>query len=231
MMCSDLLSEFDNIKHGFCYNHEHGTYDEYCVSIENQLGKIFFPKLVHGDDVYVLDNYNSVSNVIEADAVITNLKNIAIGVKTADCLPILIYCDDIKYVAAIHSGWKSTIKNIVTKTIDRLINFGANVDNMYVVIGPAIAQDSYEVSDDFYINFKKNIPESVECFKHNNDKLYFDLSGLVLNQIKSCGVKMINFLNIDTFTSTNFPSYRGYCMNNVVRDGNFHRFISFVGLK
>ncbi len=75
----------------------------------------------------------------KADAVITNQKNLPIGVLTADCVPILI-CDKTKHlVAAIHAGWKGAYKDIISKVIQFMIKKGSNPINITAVIGPAIS--------------------------------------------------------------------------------------------
>ena len=74
----------------------------------------------------------------KADAVITNKKNLPIGILTADCVPILIYDDTSKNIAAIHAGWKGAYKGIIHKVINlsfaflfyRVVHFGRGCDGL-----------------------------------------------------------------------------------------------------
>ena len=81
----------------------------------------------------------------DTDALITDTPNIAIGVRTADCVPILLYADDIKAVAAIHAGWKGTINGIVDNAIDMLIDKGSVPTHIFACFGPSICRQCYEI--------------------------------------------------------------------------------------
>lgn len=104
---------------------------------------------VHGDTVAFIDdgNYRSVRTV-QADAMITTAPGIAIGVETADCVPVLLF-DPLKpAVAAVHAGWRSTVKKIVQKTVQRMQDeFGSDPSGMIAAIGPAIGPECYEVDE------------------------------------------------------------------------------------
>jgi len=84
----------------------------------------------------------------EADALITNVPGIAVGVETADCVPVLLF-DPVKpAVAAVHAGWRSTVKKIVQKAVHRMHEeFGSEPARMIAAIGPAIGPECYEVDE------------------------------------------------------------------------------------
>lgn len=90
----------------------------------------------------------------ETDALITQLHGIAPGVRTADCVPIILHAPDIKAVAAIHAGWKGTVGRIVSNTINKMIEMGADPERMYAAIGPCICGDCYEVSEELAQEFE-----------------------------------------------------------------------------
>ena len=91
---------------------------------------------------------------LTGDAMITNKRNIAISILTADCAPILIIEKKQKFVGAIHAGWKGAFKGIVKKTIQLLKKNGCSEKDMIACIGPCIKKNSYEVKDDFFKLFK-----------------------------------------------------------------------------
>ncbi len=104
---------------------------------------------VHGDHTVLADirNYRSV-RALQADAIISRTPGIAIGVETADCVPILLVDPATPAIAAIHAGWRSTVKKITRKTVERMRDeFGSNPAELTAAIGPAIGPECYEVDE------------------------------------------------------------------------------------
>ncbi len=104
---------------------------------------------VHGEAVVRITdlNYRDVRST-HADAVITNVPRMAVGVETADCVPILLFDPAKPAVAAVHAGWRSTVKKIVQKTVNRMSEeFGSDPGRMAAAIGPAIGPECYEVDE------------------------------------------------------------------------------------
>ena len=88
------------------------------------------------------------------DAFITCLPDVAIGVRTADCVPILLYDPVARAVAAVHSGWKGTVLNITEAAIAAMYStFGTDPCNLRAVIGPAIGPDSFQVGEEVVEQF------------------------------------------------------------------------------
>lgn len=93
-------------------------------------------------------------DITGVDALITNERGLRIGVKTADCVPILLYDAGHQAVAAIHSGWKGTVQNIIAATITRMKEeFSTDPADILAVIGPCIHVDAFEVGDEVYEKF------------------------------------------------------------------------------
>jgi len=104
---------------------------------------------VHGENIVTVDdlNFRDVRNV-HADALITNVPGIAIGVETADCVPVLLFDPVKSAVAAVHAGWKSTVRKIVQKAVHRMHEeFGSQPAQLIAAIGPAIGPECYEVDE------------------------------------------------------------------------------------
>lgn len=89
----------------------------------------------------------------ETDALLTTLRGLALGVRTADCLPVLLYARDIQAVGAVHAGWRGTLSGIVGKTVDELVKAGSKPENIIVRFAPAICGECYEVSQDLAERF------------------------------------------------------------------------------
>lgn len=109
----------------------------------------------HGTKVSVIRNSSIIPDTYGVDAIVTNVKGLTIGVKTADCVPILVYDNSQKVIAAIHSGWKGTIANITGCVIEIMRKeFDSSPRDIKAVIGPCIHLESFEVGDEVYHAFK-----------------------------------------------------------------------------
>ena len=106
-------------------------------------------KQVHSGIVADIDDTSAANEAVEADAAITNLKGVMLGVQTADCVPILVSEVNGKAIAAIHAGWRGTAARIAETTILRLREkFSIDPKDLMASIGPHIGVCCYEVGDD-----------------------------------------------------------------------------------
>jgi YfiH family protein len=160
---------------------------------------------------------------------ITNKRNIAISILTADCAPILIIEKKQKFVGAIHAGWKGAFKGIVKKTIQLLKKNGCSEKDMIACIGPCIKKNSYEVKNDFFKLFKDKNKKNVNFFTFKRKKIYFDLSEYIKSQFYENGVKKIDIIRKDTYTlKNNFFSSRRSKKN---KHNDYGRNISAIMIK
>lgn len=167
---------------------------------------------IHSNKVLVIENYNQETHNINADALITNLPNIILGVLTADCAPVLAYDKKQKIIAAIHIGWKGAYKNIIKNTINEMKNLGSNVENLILTVGPCIGPKSYEVGDEFFDYFlDKNDKYKIHFKKINKNKYFFNLPNFIYIKAIKYGIKKNNIWvsKEDTYLNKKlFFSYR-----------------------
>ena len=196
--------------------------------IKSNAKNIFLLHQIHSNKFVYINKKITFKSKPKADAVITNQKNIPIGILTADCVPILI-CDESKNViAAIHAGWKGAYKDIISKVIKFMIKKGSNHRSITAVIGPSISVKNYEVKEDFKRKFIKKDKKNNIFFRKKYKKLYFDLP----NYVKSCllknKIKNIELMNIDTFDIKNkfFSARRALKLNH----NDYGRNISIIML-
>ena len=91
------------------------------------------------------------------DALITNVPGYCVCVTTADCVPVLLYDKKQHVVAAVHAGWKGTVKHIVSHVMDHLNKmFGTQGEDVIACIGPSISLESFEVGDEVYDAFEES---------------------------------------------------------------------------
>jgi len=247
---SKKLSKFLEIKHGF-FNQKGGRSSGIYKSLNCGVGsndtkknvknnlKIVCKKIktssknlallnqTHSDKFYFINkNYKIKNKKFKGDALITNVNNIALGILTADCVPILIYDKNEKIISAIHSGWKGAYKGIINKVVKYLIKKGSKPKNLIAVIGPCITQKNYEVQKNFKDKFIKKDKQSKKFFKIIKNKTYFSLNNYVYSQLKKLGVKNLEIINKDTFEpKNNFFSARRSIRN---KENDYGRNISVI---
>lgn len=129
------------------------------------------------------------------DGYVTKEKDLPIGVKTADCVPILMEArnDDgeVIAVAAVHAGWRGTADKIAQEGIKKLCEVGAKNENIYVAIGPCIDECCYEVGNDFAEQIEIKLGQNYKnkfVVQKENGKLFANLKGMNFEILTSCGV-------------------------------------------
>ena len=163
----------------------------------------------------------------EADGIITNQKDLAIGILTADCVPLLLSDEKTGLIGAIHCGWKSIYKEIVHEAVKKMIDLGANVNNIKAALGPCLKQKSYEVDKDFMENIIAQNKEYKTLFSKKNEKKFlFNCSEYCILKLKAEGIKNIEVLPFDTYENSDlFFSYRrsiitkDYANNDPIDEG------------
>ena len=175
---------------------------------------------VHGCMVAVIDRPGVIREDLEGfDAFVTELPEVAIGVRTADCVPVLLYDPVRKVVAAIHSGWKGTVLRISQRTIELMERqFRCCAGHMRAVIGPAIGPDSFQVGEEVVARFRDSgFPmERIWSFHGQGDGTpmsgghHIDLFGSNRWLLEDAGVPPgnIQVSGIDTYTDESFFSAR-----------------------
>tara|TARA_B100000963_G_C22428927_1_gene581187 strand:- start:53 stop:805 length:753 start_codon:yes stop_codon:yes gene_type:complete len=170
---------------------------------------------------------NNYKKKIIADAMITQMKGISLGVLTADCVPIIIYDLKSNIVGCIHAGWKGAFSDIIYRTVNKIKKI--NSDNkIYACVGPCIGKNSYEVNNNFYKKFIKRSRNNKIYFSYKNKtKKFFDLRKFVADKLLELSV-IVDHINRDTFTEkSNFFSYRRSCN---LKQKDYGRCISAVRL-
>ncbi len=114
---------------------------------------IIRPVQTHSCNIGVIGEDGGISDFADTDALICFRRGMAIGVKTADCVPVLVFAPDIRAVAAIHAGWKGSLGGIVSRTMEMLADAGADMELIKAAMGPCISGRNYEVSQELAETF------------------------------------------------------------------------------
>ena len=188
--------------------------------------KLILMHQTHSNKVAVVKKENLNKKII-ADAMVTKVKGIFLGVLTADCVPIILYDANNKIIACIHAGWRGAFSDIIKKTIYKIKKMNSN-NKIYACIGPCIGKKSYEVDLIFY---KKSISKSYQnkkyFIKKNNRKKLFNLRRFVADKLVKFNVKL-DHINRDTYVEkSNFFSFRRSCK---LQQKDYGRCISVIGM-
>ena len=170
---------------------------------------------------------NNLKRKIDADAMITKIKGLALGVVTADCVPILIYDFNNEVVGCIHAGWKGAISDIIKNTVSKIKDLNSK-NKIFASIGPCIGKKSYEVDSAFYEKFLSESKKNKKYFSNKvKNKKLFNLRKFVADKLIELDVR-IDHVNYDTFSErNNFFSYRRSCK---LKQNDYGRCISVICL-
>lgn len=136
----------------------------------------------------------------EADAQFTTDKDVALVVRTADCVPALVYNTETGLILAVHAGWRGVENKILLKSL-KYLNLNKNL-NVYV--GPHILQKSFQVD----LEVKNKLQPRSDQFYEKDNKFYIDLKSILTQQIQTFAEFHIDSLDMDTQTDTRFNSFR-----------------------
>lgn len=146
----------------------------------------------------------------KADALVTATPGIAIATLAADCQPVLFYNPQAQVIGAAHAGWRGALGGVLEATLAAMEQIGARIDQTICVIGPSIAQASYEVGPEFFETFLDQDPTAERYFAQGpNDRLLFDMQGFSLGRLRSAGVAQAEWTRHCTYRDPKrFFSYR-----------------------
>ena len=250
MFFSKKLQKFKNLKHCFfsrkngvskgCYeslNCGLGSDDK----IENVLKNLEFvckkigckeKSLItlnqrHSNQVIYFENEKSVKNKLTGDAIVSQVKNVGIGILAADCAPIFFYDPNKKIIGCAHSGWRGALNGIIKNTILKFNELNSNNNDLIAVVGPCINKKNYEVKNDFFEKFVTQDKKNEHFFeKINNEKYTFDLRSFINKEISNLNIKNIENIEMDTFAERDFfYSYRRSLVN---KEKDYGRCISVI---
>ena len=198
-----------------------------CKKLNCEKKPIITLNQTHSNKVICFNNREEAKDKIIGDAIVTKLKNIGIGVLTADCVPILFYDPKTKIIGCVHAGWKGTLNGIIENTIDKFLELNSNARDLVAVIGPCINHQHYEVGHDFYKKFLAQSNNNGQFFIISNDKKYlFNIRSYINAKLIGLGIKNIDHIKMDTFSDNeNFFSYRRSIKDN---DKDYGRCISVI---
>lgn len=165
-------------------------------------------------EVVTEDNIDSTFENEYVDGLITNLKNVALSIRTADCQGILIYDPVKKVIGNVHSGWRGTLGRIINNAITIMIDkYNSNPKDIIVCFCPSILDCCFEVDEDLAIDFNNEFND-IEIDKYirkgDNNKYYIDTIGINNALLINIGLDKNNIINSNICTKCNKEKYHSY---------------------
>ncbi len=188
---------------------------------------------VHGDGIKTVKNAEDVlSTTDKFDGMISMLPKVLIGVKTADCVPVLIGDPKTKAFAAVHAGWRGTVESIAQMAIDRMTEeYGTNPQDLICAIGPAAGCQNYEIGQDVIDAFSEKFSTSGKLFKPTRPgHALIDLHIANSDQLLEKGVKQDNIFTAPFCTMDRTDLFFSYRVEKK-KFGKTGRLMSVIGRK
>lgn len=184
---------------------------------------------IHSPDVVTVTSPWADTDRPRADALVTNRRGLLLGVLTADCAPVLFHDAEAGVIGAAHAGWKGAIGGVTDRTVEAMEALGAERARIAAVVGPCIAQKSYEVDAAFEARFTGEDEANARFFKTGRaGHSWFDLEGYVAARLAAFGVGAVGMLGEDTYAQADrFYSFR---RSTHAREAGYGRQISLIGL-
>lgn len=188
------------------------------------------PFQIHSPDVVVAKQPWTRETRPQADAVVTQVPQLAIGVSTADCGPLLFADSTAGVVGAAHAGWRGALTGVIEATIATMEKLGADRTRITAALGPTIRQPNYEVGPEFVERFLAADPNNKRFFAPAERPRYamFDLTGYIGERVRRVGIAGFEDLGLCTYAEPDrFFSYR---RTTRLREPDYGRHINAIAL-
>jgi YfiH family protein len=166
---------------------------------------------IHSPDVIVVETPWTQAARPRADAIVTRVPGLAVGISTADCGPVLFADPQARIVAAAHAGWRGALSGVIAATVAAMEKLGADRRRIVAAIGPMIRQSNYEVGGDLVEHFLAADAGNARFFvpATREGHALFDLAGYIAARLAQAGVTQIEDLGLCTYAEpARFFSYR-----------------------
>jgi len=193
-----------------------------------EYNRLVSAKLEHGNKVRIAKSLENQKVFYDyCDGLITNKPEIILSVTVADCFPVFLFDSKQKVIGILHCGWRSVAKNIIENCVDKMrTDFNSKSKNLLINIGPGIQKCHFQVGKEFIVNFH----EYDEFFNFENEKIFFDLNGVIVKKLIFKGIHLKNIENDEscTFCNERLWSYR---RDGVDKNGDVQAMIAGIKLK
>jgi polyphenol oxidase len=185
---------------------------------------------IHSPRVVIADKAWPLEARPRADAIVTRVPGLAVGVSTADCGPVLFADARAGVVGAAHAGWRGALAGIVEATVAAMETLGAARTRIVAALGPMIRQENYEVGAEVVQQFIAADTENKRFFGAavRPEHAQFDLAGFVVHRLKRTNVGQVEDIGLCTYVGEEqFYSYRRATHR---READYGRHVNAIAL-
>jgi YfiH family protein len=185
---------------------------------------------IHSPNVVVAEAPWTAETRPRADAIVTRMRALAVGVTTADCGPILLADPQARVIGAAHAGWRGALTGVIEATVEAMERLGAARAHIRAAIGPMIRQASYEVGPDLIARFAAEDRASSRFFSlaSREGHALLDLGGYVAERLKRAGVGEIEDLGVCTYADP--PRFFSYRRTTHRAEADYGRHVNAIAL-
>ncbi len=181
----------------------------------------------HTSEVICFNSETDVRNKLVGDAIVSKVKNIGIGILTADCASIVFYDPKKKIIGCSHAGWKGALNGIIQNTVKKFNELNSESGDLIAVVGPCINKKNYKVKNDLFEKFiEKDKKNEIFFDKISKDNYLFDLRKYINKEISSLNIKNIENIEKDTFSEEEF--FYSYRRSRLNKELDYGRCISVI---
>lgn len=175
--------------------------------------RIYTAAQVHDRGVLVLDGSESASAVARtaADAIVSSAASTGCGVRTADCVPILLADPAAGRVAAVHAGWRGVVREVIANAVEHMVTLGSQRAALLAAIGPHIGPSAFEVGDEVALELSRASSAEGAVQRAPSGKAHVDLARIVQAQLWAAGLSREHIEQLPGCThgdATRYFSYR-----------------------
>jgi YfiH family protein len=217
MMIEAQMLALDGIRHGF-FTRDGGVSGGLYASLNGGIGsgdaaahRFVTAHQIHSPQVVVAETPWPAEARPRADAIVTRMRALAVGVTTADCGPVLLADPKAHVIGAAHAGWRGALAGVVEAAVDTMEQLGAERGQIRAAIGPMIRQSNYEVGPDLVARFGAEDPASSRFFApaSRDGHALFDLAGYIGARLTRAGIRQIEDVGLCTYADAGrFFSFR-----------------------
>lgn len=171
------------------------------------IANVVATKLVHGNQVWAVDQKDAGKTIENIDGLITNIKNICLTVTISDCLPLYFYDLNKKIIGIAHAGWRGVVKNIAANVAKAMHDeHGSEYKNIKAYVGPHIKKCHFEIKKDILSEFK----EYPDAIIREGNKISVSLESIIKEQLLDVGLidKNIDITPDCTYCNQEYFSFR-----------------------
>ena len=182
-----------------------------CLALGLAVPRLAIVRPVHSARAIRASNVFPVGEAPEADAIVTSVPGLALGILTADCAPVLLCDPHAGVIGAAHAGWRGAVSGVLEAAVEAMAELGADPARTVAAIGPCLSQASFEVGPDLVEAVMDASPWADHLFvEGREDRKHFDLKAYLMARLMRLGLSHLDALSDDTLTEPGlYFSHRG----------------------